>query len=227
MLDRQPASAQVTRCANAGEVSPGYSTPRAAPGIPMKALEWTFKWLAPLIVQPRPELAKLFWLARMLVSCSPETYKLDKSRMLRLAQYSRDGLQASGDCGLPWRRAGTRGRQGRHCRRLASSWDRTEDGFKFAQALAGLSAAAGVAYRYRVGVDALCWTMVAYIENPVMTDAVLVALGPIPQPWARVLNGSCPFIPSRAIRWRCPFERRCARLNHGDRALLGCDHSPR
>ena len=35
VLDRQPGAAQETSYANAGQVSPGYSTPWAAPGIPV------------------------------------------------------------------------------------------------------------------------------------------------------------------------------------------------
>ena len=42
VIDRQPAAALETSFANAGEVSPGYSSPWAAPGIPMKALKWLF-----------------------------------------------------------------------------------------------------------------------------------------------------------------------------------------
>lgn len=43
VLDRQPAAAKETSYANAGQVSPGYSTPWAAPGIPMKAIKWLFR----------------------------------------------------------------------------------------------------------------------------------------------------------------------------------------
>ena len=37
VIDRQPGAALETSYANAGQVSPGYSTPWAAPGIPLKA----------------------------------------------------------------------------------------------------------------------------------------------------------------------------------------------
>ena len=40
VIDRQPAAALETSFANAGEISPGYSSPWAAPGIPTKALKW-------------------------------------------------------------------------------------------------------------------------------------------------------------------------------------------
>ena len=94
VIDRQAAPALETSFANAGEVSPGYSAPWAAPGVPLKAVKWLFMKHAPLIVQPRPDLAKLGWLARMLSNCTTEAYAVNKSRMVRLAEYSRDCLIA-------------------------------------------------------------------------------------------------------------------------------------
>lgn len=93
VVDRQPAPARETSFANAGEVSPGYSAPWAAPGVPLKAMKWMFQRHAPLVVQPKPDLAKLSWLARMLMNCTPAAYKVNKARMVRLAEYSRDCLQ--------------------------------------------------------------------------------------------------------------------------------------
>jgi D-amino-acid dehydrogenase len=92
VIDRQPAPALETSFANAGEISPGYSSPWAAPGIPSKAIKWMFMKHAPLIVQPRPDLHKLGWLAQMLSNCTTEAYKVNKGRMVRLAEYSRDCL---------------------------------------------------------------------------------------------------------------------------------------
>jgi D-amino-acid dehydrogenase len=92
VIDRQPAAALETSFANAGEISPGYSSPWAAPGIPMKALKWMFMQHAPLIIQPKPDWAKLSWMARMLMNCTTEAYAVNKSRMVRLAEYSRDCL---------------------------------------------------------------------------------------------------------------------------------------
>ena len=97
VIDRQLAPALETSFANAGEVSPGYSAPWAAPGIPAKALKWMFMKHAPLIVQPRPDLAKLGWLAQMLGNCTSAAYKVNKGRMVRLAEYSRDCLIALRD----------------------------------------------------------------------------------------------------------------------------------
>ena len=92
VIDRQPAPALETSFANAGEISPGYASPWAAPGIPLKALKWMFQEHAPLIIQPRPDWAKISWMARMLMNCTAEAYAVNKSRMVRLAEYSRDCL---------------------------------------------------------------------------------------------------------------------------------------
>ena len=43
VIDRQPAAAMETSFANAGQVSPGYSTPWAMPGLPLKALGWMLR----------------------------------------------------------------------------------------------------------------------------------------------------------------------------------------
>lgn len=92
VIDRQPGPARETSFANAGEISPGYSAPWAAPGIPLKALKWLFMEHAPLIIRPKPDWAKLTFMARMLANCTPSAYAVNKSRMVRLAEYSRDCL---------------------------------------------------------------------------------------------------------------------------------------
>lgn len=94
LLDRQPGPALETSFANAGEISPGYASPWAAPGIPVKALRWLLMKHAPLILQPRFDMAMLRWVAAMLRNCTAERYALNKSRMVRLAEFSRDELVA-------------------------------------------------------------------------------------------------------------------------------------
>src|SRR5690606_433969 len=92
VVDRQPGPALETSFANAGEVSFGYCSPWAAPGIPVKALKWLFMEHAPLILRPRLNMAMLSWLVQMLRNCTSARYALNKSRMLRLADYSRVSL---------------------------------------------------------------------------------------------------------------------------------------
>ena len=40
VIDRQPGPAEETSAANAGQISPGYAAPWAAPGVPLKAIKW-------------------------------------------------------------------------------------------------------------------------------------------------------------------------------------------
>ena len=92
VIDRQSGPALETSFANAGEISPGYASPWAAPGIPMKALRWLFMKHAPLILRPGLDMAMLRWIAAMLGNCTQSAYAINKSRMVRLAEYSRDQL---------------------------------------------------------------------------------------------------------------------------------------
>ncbi|WP_430396396.1 D-amino acid dehydrogenase [Ferrovibrio sp.] len=92
VLDRQHGPALETSFANAGEISPGYASPWAAPGIPMKAMKWLFMHHAPLILRMKIDVHMVEWIARMLLNCTSARYAINKSRMVRLAEYSRDCL---------------------------------------------------------------------------------------------------------------------------------------
>ena len=92
VIDRQPGAALETSHANAGEISPGYASPWAAPGIPMKAVKWLLMDHPPLILRPKLDPAMIGWLLAMLRNCTPARYALNKARMVRLAEYSRDQL---------------------------------------------------------------------------------------------------------------------------------------
>lgn len=94
VLDRQPGSALETSFANAGEISPGYASPWAAPGIPLKAMKWLFMKHAPLIIRPMADRATWSWMMAMLRNCTSARYAVNKGRMVRLAEYSRDCLIA-------------------------------------------------------------------------------------------------------------------------------------
>lgn len=92
VIDRQARSAEETSFANAGQISYGYSSPWAAPGIPSKALKWLMQQHSPLVVNPSCSMAMYLWAMEMLKNCSEQRYLLNKSRMLRLANYSRQCL---------------------------------------------------------------------------------------------------------------------------------------
>jgi D-amino-acid dehydrogenase len=94
VLERQNGAGLETSFANAGEISPGYSSPWAAPGIPLKALKWMLGPHSPLIIRPSLDGAQWSWMWQMLMNCNHASYERNKSRMLRLAQYSRDCMIA-------------------------------------------------------------------------------------------------------------------------------------
>jgi len=94
VIDREAAPALGTSFANAGQISPGYASPWAAPGVPLKAIKWMFQEHAPLSVRPDGTLFQLQWMWQMLMNCSAERYATNKERMVRLAEYSRDCIRA-------------------------------------------------------------------------------------------------------------------------------------
>lgn len=94
VVDRQPGAGLETSFANAGEVSPGYSAPWAAPGIPLKAMKWMLMRHSPLVIRPGIDPAMWRWVFQMLMNCTSARYEVNKGRMVRLAEYSRDCLSA-------------------------------------------------------------------------------------------------------------------------------------
>jgi len=94
VIDRQAGPAKETSFANAGQISPGYATPWAAPGIPLKAIKWMFQKHAPLAIRLDGSLWQLQWMISMLRHCNPAHYEVNKERMMRVAEYSRHCLQA-------------------------------------------------------------------------------------------------------------------------------------
>jgi D-amino-acid dehydrogenase len=93
VVDRQPAAGLETSYANAGEVSPGYSAPWAGPGVPLKAIKWLLMHHRPLVIRPQLDMNLLRWGVAMLRNCTTARYELNKGRMVRLAEYSRDCMK--------------------------------------------------------------------------------------------------------------------------------------
>ncbi|MBY4945765.1 D-amino acid dehydrogenase [Cupriavidus respiraculi] len=94
VVDREAAPALGTSFANAGQISPGYASPWAAPGVPLKAIKWMFQQHAPLSIRPDGSLFQLQWMWQMLMNCNARSYAINKERMVRLAEYSRDCIRA-------------------------------------------------------------------------------------------------------------------------------------
>ncbi|MFT4070197.1 D-amino acid dehydrogenase [Paraburkholderia sp.] len=94
VIDREAGPALETSFANAGQISPGYASPWAAPGVPLKAVKWMFQKHAPLAIRLDGTTFQLQWMWQMLQNCTAPRYAVNKGRMVRLAEYSRDCLQA-------------------------------------------------------------------------------------------------------------------------------------
>ena len=90
VLDRQTGPGQETSYANAGELSYGMTSPWAAPGIPVKAVKWLFMKRRPLFIWPLISPTMWMWSIQMIRNCNPESYAVNKSRMVRVSNYSRD-----------------------------------------------------------------------------------------------------------------------------------------
>lgn len=110
VIDRAEGAAMETSFANAGQLSYGYTTPWAAPGIPLKALKWLLRPHSPLIFRPDGSWYQLQWLRHMLANCNETAYHLNKERMVRISEYSREmfrRLEAETGLGFEGRHQGT------------------------------------------------------------------------------------------------------------------------
>ena len=103
LLERRGGVALETSHANAGQISPGYASPWAAPGIPLKAAKWLLQKHAPFTVRPTSDPFQLRWMLKMFANCTPAAYAVNKGRMVRLAEYSRDCMkQLRGELALDY-----------------------------------------------------------------------------------------------------------------------------
>ena len=92
VLDRQAGPGMETSFANAGELSYGMTSPWAAPGVPLKAIKWLFMKHRPLFIWPLMSPTMWAWGLRMLANCNSQSYARNKTRMVRISNYSRDCL---------------------------------------------------------------------------------------------------------------------------------------
>lgn len=90
VIDRVSGPAMETSFANAGELSFAYSTPWAAPGIPQKALKWMVRTHSPLVIHPDGSCFQMKWLRMMRANCTAARYRVNKERMVRITEYSRE-----------------------------------------------------------------------------------------------------------------------------------------
>lgn len=86
--------AEETSFANAGVMAPGYVTPWAAPGMPLKVAKQLFSRNAAVRWQPRLERDQAQWLWRWLRACKRERYLANRNAMQQLALASLDKLKS-------------------------------------------------------------------------------------------------------------------------------------
>lgn len=94
IVDRQSGAGLETSFANAGEISPGYASPWAGPSVPFKAIQWMLDKHGPLVLRPQFDPMMWRWILQMLRNCTSSRYAINKSRMVPIAEYSRDSLRS-------------------------------------------------------------------------------------------------------------------------------------
>ncbi len=258
VVDREGGPALGTSFANAGQISPGYASPWAAPGVPLKAIKWMFQQHAPLSIKPDGTLFQLQWIWQMLQNCTAERYATNKERMVRLAEYSRDCIRAlRSETGIAYegRQQGTlqvfrteaqmeaasrdiavlkeagvpfellsRDELGASEPALAAAGQKLAGGLRlpndetgdcqlFTERLAAMAASIGVQFLYNRSIDGLLTegdavTGAIVGGQPMMADAVVVALGSWSTPFVRhVLPGlsNLPVYPLKGFSITVPL----------------------
>ena len=106
VFDRRGAAAEETSFANAGVVAPGYVTPWAAPGMRRRVIGHLFSRHAPVKIKLPLRGSELAWMWKWQQACSLETYLANRTRLQRLAFYSRERLhQITADLQLDYDRS--------------------------------------------------------------------------------------------------------------------------
>ena len=92
VIERRAAAAEEASFANAGVVAPGYVTPWAAPGMPIKVMGHLFSRYAPVKVSLPLTGRELLWMWKWYRACGLDSYLAHRSCLQRLAFYSRERL---------------------------------------------------------------------------------------------------------------------------------------
>ena len=93
VIERRKNVAEEASFAHAGIAAPTYTSPWAGPGMPRKILSHLFKSEAPVLLKPSADRALWRWARRWLAECDLERFRLNKTRMQRIAFYSQDLLR--------------------------------------------------------------------------------------------------------------------------------------
>lgn len=106
VFERRGAAAEESSFANAGVVAPGYVTPWAGPGMRAKVLRSLLSTHGAVKLRWPLSSRDVGFMARWQRACKLETYLANRSRMQRLAFYSRNRLHAISEaCELEYERS--------------------------------------------------------------------------------------------------------------------------
>ncbi|MCP1674904.1 D-amino-acid dehydrogenase [Natronocella acetinitrilica] len=94
VVDRRPGPALETSYGNGGQISVSHAEPWANPSAPGKVLTWLFDAGAPLLYRPKMDPAQWSWLARWMLECLPSRSRANTRRIVEIATFSREMLQA-------------------------------------------------------------------------------------------------------------------------------------
>jgi D-amino-acid dehydrogenase len=92
VFERRIAAAEESSFATAGIVAPGYITPWAAPGVSLKIARHLFGKHASVRISLPLSSSEMAWMWKCWRACNPDTYVRNRTRLQRLAFYSRERM---------------------------------------------------------------------------------------------------------------------------------------
>ncbi|CAG2132953.1 D-amino acid dehydrogenase [Cupriavidus campinensis] len=94
VLERHEGPGEETSFANGGQLSYSYVAPLAGPGVLSKVPGWLLDRDSPMRFRPTADPAQWRWLMAFVQACNAATSEATTRKLLRLAFYSRDLMQA-------------------------------------------------------------------------------------------------------------------------------------
>lgn len=92
VIERHENVAEEASFGNAGMIAPSATAPWALPGMPRSILKTLFRAESPVLLRPRMDRALWRWIRQWMSECELERYRINRTRMQRVAFYSRDIL---------------------------------------------------------------------------------------------------------------------------------------
>jgi len=94
LVERHDGPGEETSFANGGQLSYSYVAPLAGPGVLSKVPGWLLDRDSPMRFRPSMDLSQWRWLLAFVAACNASTSEATTRKLLRLAFYSRDLMQA-------------------------------------------------------------------------------------------------------------------------------------